>query len=103
MDFYASWCGPCKALAPILEGLAEKYGEKVKVVKVDVDEETSIAEKFGIANIPTVIFFKGGNTAAAFVGYRKEREIEKIIENYCKRKKLLQNCCKCVADFRGFL
>lgn len=80
MDFYASWCGPCKALAPILEGFAEKYGAKVKVVKVDVDEETSIAEKFGIANIPAVIFFKGGNTAAAFVGYRKEREIEKIIE-----------------------
>ena len=80
VDLYATWCTPCKALAPVLEELADKYADKIKVVKVNVDEEESIAVKFGIASIPTVIFFKNGQTAASFVGLRSASEIEKMIE-----------------------
>ena len=80
VDLYAKWCAPCKALAPVLEGLADKYAEKIKVVKVNVDEEESIAAKFGIASIPTVIFFKNGQTEASFTGLRSASEIEKMIE-----------------------
>ena len=80
VDLYAAWCTPCKALAPVLEELADKYADKIKVVKVNVDEEESIAAKFGIASIPTVIFFKNGQTAASFVGLRSASEIEKMIE-----------------------
>lgn len=80
VDLYATWCTPCKALAPVLEELADKYADKIKVVKVNVDEEESIAAKFGIASIPTVIFFKNGQTAASFIGLRSASEIEKMIE-----------------------
>lgn len=80
VDLYATWCTPCKALAPVLEELADRYADKIKVVKVNVDEEESIAAKFGIASIPTVIFFKNGQTAASFVGLRSASEIEKMIE-----------------------
>ncbi len=80
VDLYATWCTPCKALAPVLEELADKYADKIKVVKVNVDEEESIAAKFGIASIPTVIFFKNGQTSASFVGLRSASEIEKMIE-----------------------
>lgn len=80
VDLYATWCVPCKALAPVLEELADKYADKIKVVKVNVDEEESIAVKFGIASIPTVIFFKNGQTAASLVGLRTLSEIEKMIE-----------------------
>lgn len=80
VDLYATWCTPCKALAPVLEELADKYADKIKVVKLNVDEEESIAAKLGIASIPTVIFFKNGQTAASFVGLRSASEIEKMIE-----------------------
>ena len=80
VDLYATWCTPCKALAPDLEELADKYADKIKVVKVNVDEEESIAAKLGIASIPTVIFFKNGQTAASFVGLRSASKIEKVIE-----------------------
>ena len=105
VDLYATWCAPCKALAPVLEELADKYADKIKVVKVNVDEEESIAVKFGIASIPTVIFFKNGQTAASLVGLRTSLEIEKMIEKLlqAKKKRLSQNCCKYTAVFRGFL
>ena len=80
VDLYATWCAPCKALAPVLEELADKYADKIKVVGVNVDEEESIAAKFGIVSIPTVIFFKNGQAAASLVGLRTSLEIEKMIE-----------------------
>ena len=80
VDLYATWCTPRKALAPVLEELADKYADKIKVVKVNVDDEESIAAKLGITSIPTVIFFKNGQTAASFVGLRSASEIEKMIE-----------------------
>mgnify|MGYP004464848315 CR=1 FL=1 len=82
VDLYATWCGPCKALAPILGEIAEKYADKVKVVKVNVDEEESLAAKMGVASIPTVIFFRNGQPVTSFVGLKSAAEIEKIIEKY---------------------
>lgn len=80
VDLYATWCGPCKALAPILEELSEKYADEIKVVKVDVDEEESLAIKFGVVNLPTVLFFKNGKAATSFAGLKSAADIEKIIE-----------------------
>lgn len=82
VDLYATWCGPCKALAPLLEEISEKYAEKIKVVKVNVDEEESLAVRFGVASIPTVIFFKNGQTVASFVGFKGISEIEKIANKH---------------------
>lgn len=82
VDLYAPWCGPCRALAPVLEEIAEKYQDKVKVVKVNVDEEESIAHRFGVMSIPTVIFFRDGKAVASFVGLKSPSEIESIVEKH---------------------
>lgn len=82
VDLYATWCGPCRALAPILEEIAEKYQDKIKVVKVNVDEEESIAARFGVMSIPTVLFFRDGKAVASFVGLKSQSEIESIVENH---------------------
>ena len=80
VDLYATWCGPCKALAPILEDLEKKYDGKVKAVKINVDEEESLAVKLGVISVPTVVFYKNGKTIASFVGVGSASEIGKIIE-----------------------
>ena len=80
VDLYATWCGPCKALAPILEDLEKKYDGKVKAVKINVDDEESLAVKLGVISVPTVVFYKKGKTVASFVGVRSASEIGKIIE-----------------------
>ena len=80
VDLYATWCGPCKALAPILEDLEKKYDGKVKAVQINVDEEESLAVKLGVISVPTVVFYKNGKTVASFVGVRSASEIGKIIE-----------------------
>lgn len=80
VDLYATWCGPCKALAPILEDLEKKYDGKVKAVKINVDDEESLAVRLGVISVPTVVFYKNGKTVASFVGVRSASEIGKIIE-----------------------
>lgn len=80
VDLYATWCGPCKALAPILEDLEKKYDGKVKAVKINVDDEESLAVKLGVISVPTVVFYKNGKTVASFVGVKSASEIGKIIE-----------------------
>ncbi len=81
-DFYATWCGPCKMLAPVLEEIEKKYFGKIKVLKIDVDKEEELAVKYGITSIPTVIFFKNGGVVTSFAGYKAASEIEKIIEKH---------------------
>lgn len=79
IDFWAPWCGPCKMLTPIFEELNNEYGDKVIFGKVNVDENPSIANKFRIASIPTLIFMKNGQIIENLVGFRPKQEIAKII------------------------
>lgn len=68
VDFWASWCGPCRMVSPIIERLAEKYDGKVKVVKVDVDDNQELASRFGIMSIPTIMLFNSGAVVASQIG-----------------------------------
>ena len=81
VDFWATWCGPCRMISPIIDKMAEKYEGKVNVVKCNVDDSTDIPMKFGIRNIPTLLFFKGGELVDRVVGAVSQVEIEKRIEN----------------------
>lgn len=80
VDFWATWCGPCRMISPIIDKMAEKYAGKVSVVKCNVDESTEIPMKFGIRNIPTLLFFKGGELVDRAVGAISQAEIEKRID-----------------------
>lgn len=68
VDFYATWCGPCKMLSPVVEDVAKEYTGKLKVVKVDVDNSQEVAGQFGIMSVPTVMFFKNGQEVGRSVG-----------------------------------
>src|SRR2546422_6804289 len=68
VDFWAEWCGPCHAVSPVLEKIAEERAGELKLVKVDIDEEQSLAERYGIASIPTIVLFVDGEPAAAAIG-----------------------------------
>ncbi len=80
VDFWASWCGPCKMLAPVIEEIADEYSASLKVGKVNVDEEPALAVKYGISSIPTVIKFENGNAVKTAVGYRTKEEIEEMFD-----------------------
>jgi thioredoxin 1 len=79
VDFWAEWCGPCKALAPVLEEIAKEMGEKAQIVKVNVDEAGELAQQYGIRGIPTLIFFKDGQVKKTLVGNQPKNEILKSI------------------------
>jgi thioredoxin 1 len=68
VDFWAAWCGPCRAVAPTVEALASEYAGKLKVVKVDVDEAGDVASQFGVQSIPTLMLFKGGQPVERLIG-----------------------------------
>ena len=80
VDFWASWCGPCKMLAPIVSEIAEEYAGKIKVGKVNVDDEPVLANQFGISSIPTLILFKNGQPAGVSIGYRPKEELVKMLQ-----------------------
>ena len=75
VDFWASWCGPCRMLGPVVEGIAEKYSDRVIVGKVNVDEQPELAAKFNIMTIPTLIVFKNGQPTNTSIGVKTEQEI----------------------------
>jgi len=75
VDFWAPWCGPCKMIDPIIEELAGEFGDKVKIGKINVDNNQDLAAKFGIRGIPTVMLFKGGESVNSFVGVRPKEDL----------------------------
>jgi thioredoxin 1 len=80
VDFWAEWCGPCRVLGPILDEVAKEVGEKAQVLKVNVDDNPELAQRYGIRGIPTMIFFKNGQAAKTLVGVQPKEEIKKSLE-----------------------
>jgi thioredoxin len=80
VDFWAQWCTPCLATAPILEELAQEYAGKIDFAKVDVDANGPLAVKYGIASIPTMIVFKGGQPVKQVIGYKSKKELKKVLD-----------------------
>ena len=84
VDFWAGWCMPCKMVAPIIEQLADQYVGKLKVAKLDVDENPEIASKYGIMSIPSVFLFKGGAKIDQMVGARPKAQFDEMLKKYIK-------------------
>lgn len=80
VDFWAVWCGPCKAIAPMVDELATQYKGKVKVGKIDVDHEQRTAQQFGIRSIPTLLVFKGGRVVDTIIGAVPKSKIEESLK-----------------------
>lgn len=81
VDFFANWCGPCKAMLPVIEELASEYEGKVKIVKINVDESTDVPSKFNVMSIPTFIMFKDGEAVETFVGMKSKEEMKKHLDD----------------------
>lgn len=80
VDFWAPWCGPCKMLGPVISQIAEEYEGKVKVGKVNVDEEDELAAEYGVQSIPTVLYFKGGEVVDQSLGFKPKAFFEDLIK-----------------------
>jgi len=79
VDFWAEWCGPCHAIAPVLERIAEERADELTLVKVNIDEEQGLAMRYGIQSIPTVVLFKDGEPAAAAIGAQPKGALERSL------------------------
>ncbi|HZU41345.1 MAG TPA: thioredoxin [Terriglobales bacterium] len=82
VDFWAAWCGPCRALAPIVDELANSYNGKIKVGKMDVDRNSATPQRYGIRGIPTLLVFKGGQVQEQIVGYVAKETIAKALDKH---------------------
>lgn len=82
VDFWAAWCGPCKMIAPVLEELDEEMGDKVKIVKVDVDENQQTASKYGVMSIPTLLVFKDGEVVDQTVGFQPKESLAALVNQH---------------------
>lgn len=79
-DFWAVWCGPCRAMEPILDEVAAEYGDKIQIVKINVDEEPELSPRYGVMSIPTTIYFKDGQPAGQSIGLTDKVELKKHID-----------------------
>jgi thioredoxin 1 len=79
VDFWAEWCGPCHAVSPVLDKIAEERPDELRLVKVNIDEEPALAQKYGIVSIPTIVLFKNGEPAAAAIGAQPKGAIERSL------------------------
>jgi thioredoxin 1 len=84
VDFWAEWCGPCRMMTPVVESVAQKFAGTAKIVKLNVDDNPSVTQRFGIKGIPTMIVFKGGKEAERLVGATNEQAVARIIEEQIK-------------------
>lgn len=82
VDYWAEWCGPCKMIAPILDEIANEYGDKLKVAKLNIDENQATPPKYGIRGIPTLMLFKGGNVEATKVGALSKSQLTAFIDSH---------------------
>ena len=81
-DFWAAWCGPCKMIAPVLEEIDSEMSDKVKIVKLDVDENQETAGKFGVMSIPTLLLFKDGEIVEQIVGFQPKEALVELINKH---------------------
>jgi len=79
VDFWAEWCGPCHAVAPVLDQIAEERAAELRLVKVNIDEEPELAQRYGVMSIPTIMLFREGSPSAAAVGAQPKRMLEKSL------------------------
>ncbi len=82
VDFWAEWCGPCRTLAPIVEAIAEQYGDAARVFKLNVDDSAAVAQRYGIQGIPTLIVFQDGVEKERIVGVASQEKISRTIDRY---------------------
>lgn len=81
VDFWAEWCGPCRMVAPVVEKIAKAYSGKLKVGKINVDDNSETPQQYGVQSIPTLIVFKGGQIANQMVGFQSEDKLKSIIDS----------------------
>jgi thioredoxin 1 len=84
VDFWAEWCGPCRAVAPVLEEISNEYSSKIKIVKLNTDEEPQLAMQYGISSIPTMNVFQGGEVVKAIVGAKPKPVLLKELDEFIK-------------------
>lgn len=82
LDFWAPWCGPCKMISPILEQIAEHYGDKIKICKINIDDNEETAMKYGVRGVPTLMIFKDGENKETKVGVVQKSQLISIVDKY---------------------
>ena len=82
VDFWAPWCSPCRMIAPVIDEMAAEYAGKVKIGKVNVDENREVAVEYGVMSIPTLVLFKGGQVVDKVVGFKSKNDLKALLDKY---------------------
>jgi len=88
VDFFATWCGPCKMISPLIEKIHKKYGENLKVIKIDIDKHGDLADEYQVMSVPTILFFLDGKVVKREVGFLPESKLCEIIDSELVSTKL---------------